>query len=77
MNSTDEFLDITTEVCPLTFVRAKLRLEKLPPGAVLAIRLKGGEPLRNVPRALGDEGHEILSLTAEEEDAHLLRVRRR
>ena len=48
----------------MTFVRTKLALEKLPRGAILAVRLRGDEPRRNVPRAAREEGHEIIA-TAE------------
>jgi len=59
------FLDITSEVCPLTFVRAKLLLEKMPEGATAEIRLTGAEPLENVPRALAEDGHELVRLAPE------------
>ena len=58
----DHDIDITGEVCPMTFVRTKLRLERMQPGEVLRVRLRGEEPLRNVPRAARDEGHVILSV---------------
>ena len=72
------FLDITGEVCPLTFVKAKLLLEGMPEGAVAEIRLCGAEPLENVPRALAEDGHEILSLEPESGGAgvHRLMVRK-
>lgn len=54
------FLDITGDVCPLTFVKTKLRLEELAPGEVLEVRLQGEEPLRNVPRSAKEEGHKVL-----------------
>ena len=72
----DVTLDITGEVCPMTFVRTKLQLERLPSGAVLAVRLRGDEPLRNVPRAAREEGHEILSVEPDG-DAHRLLIRKR
>ena len=59
------FLDITTEICPLTFVKTKLVIEKMQSGATLEVRLKGPEPLRNVPRSVKELGHVILSLQAE------------
>ena len=49
-----ETIDITGEVCPMTFVRTKLKLERMQPGEVLSVRLIGEEPLRNVPRAACD-----------------------
>jgi tRNA 2-thiouridine synthesizing protein A len=59
-------IDITREVCPMTYVRTKLKLESLPPGALLEVVLQGQEPLRNVPRSAREEGHEVVSL---QEDA--------
>jgi len=72
------FLDISAEVCPLTFVKAKLLLERMPEGAVAEIRLAGAEPLENVPRALAEDGHEVLSLLPETGAAgvHRLTVRK-
>ncbi len=71
-------LDITGQVCPLTFVYTRLRLERMQSGQVLEIRLAGSEPLENLPRSLADEGHEVLSLMPEEGSAgvHRLRVRK-
>ena len=71
----DVTLDITGEVCPMTFVRTKLQLERMRPGEVLAVRLRGDEPLRNVPRAARDEGHVVLSVEPDG-DAHLVLLRR-
>ncbi|MCC8429783.1 sulfurtransferase TusA family protein [Reyranella aquatilis] len=71
----DHDIDITGEVCPMTFVRTKLRLERMKPGETLAVRLRGEEPLRNVPRAARDEGHAILAIEAEG-DAQIVIIRR-
>lgn len=71
----DHDIDITGEVCPMTFVRTKLRLERMHPGEVLAVRLRGDEPLRNVPRAARDEGHVILGIEADG-DIHIVTIRR-
>ena len=56
------FLDINGEVCPMTYVRTKLKLEELVPGAVLEIKLKGDEPKRNIPRSAVEDGHRVVSL---------------
>lgn len=55
-------VDITKEVCPMTYVRVKLALEALEDGDTLTVLLRGAEPLKNVPRSARDEGHEVLSL---------------
>jgi tRNA 2-thiouridine synthesizing protein A len=54
-------IDITGDVCPMTFVRTRLALDRMAPGEVLRVRLKGEEPLRNVPRTAAEQGHEVLS----------------
>ncbi len=59
------FLDITTEVCPLTFVRTKLLVERMAAGETLEVRLNAGEPLENVPRSLAELGHAVLSVEPE------------
>jgi tRNA 2-thiouridine synthesizing protein A len=71
----DARIDITAEVCPMTFVRTKLKLERMRPGEVLSVRLRGEEPLRNVPRAAREEGHAILAIDADGEN-HIVTIRR-
>lgn len=58
----DATVDITREVCPMTYVRTKLALERLAVGGRLEVLLRGDEPHRNVPRSAQDEGHEVISL---------------
>ena len=59
----------------MTFVRTKLKLERMRSGEVLSVRLRGDEPLRNVPRAAREEGHTILAIEADGE-AHIITIRR-
>jgi TusA-related sulfurtransferase len=56
----DERVDITDMVCPMTFVKAKVALEELEIGEVLAVTLNEGEPAENVPRSFKEEGQEVL-----------------
>ena len=74
----DVSIDITGDVCPMTFVRVKLALERMPSGALLGVRLNAGEPLHNVPRSARAEGHEILTLMPEAagSSVHYLVIRR-
>ncbi|ALG70266.1 sulfurtransferase TusA family protein [Azospirillum thiophilum] len=67
-SSTDLFLDITSQVCPLTFVKTKLMVERMDAGQTLEVRLNAGEPLENVPRSLSELGHSILSVQPERKD---------
>ncbi len=62
----DAVLDITGEVCPMTFVRTRLALDRLAPGQVLLVRLTGDEPRANVPRTAAAQGHEVMATEAEE-----------
>jgi len=64
----DYFLDITNDVCPMTFVRTKLLIENMQPGETALVRLKNAEPLENVPRSVREIGHEVLSLEMEDAD---------
>jgi len=49
----------------MTFVRTRLALDQLPEGAVLAVRFRGEEPRRNLPRTAAEQGHEVLALEDE------------
>jgi TusA-related sulfurtransferase len=76
----DHYLDITADVCPITFVKTKLLVERMQSGEIAEVRLPAGEPLENVPRSLEEEGHEVLGLApADDGDGaaiHILRFRK-
>ena len=72
----DEQVDITDKVCPLTFVKAKVSLDELDDGQILAIRMNDGEPVQNVPRSIKEEGHQILKLVDNEDGTYTLYVRK-
>ena len=72
----DETVDIPDKVCPLTFVKAKVALEELDDGEVIAIRMNDGEPVQNVPRSVKEEGHQILKLVDNEDGTYNLIVRK-
>jgi tRNA 2-thiouridine synthesizing protein A len=73
----DMEVDITREVCPMTFVRTRLALDRLQPGQTLLVRLQGAEPLQNVPLTAAGLGHQVLSLTPQPDGSHLLLLRRK
>ena len=60
-------VDITDVVCPVTFVKAKVALEELDDGDILAVRMNDGEPVQNVPRSIKEEGHRVLKLVHNED----------
>lgn len=66
----DQELDITRDLCPMTFVRTRLALDRMAEGQVLRVRLTGEEPRKNVPRTAAEQGHRVLA--EREEDGTLL-----
>lgn len=50
----------------MTFVRVRLLLDRLAPGGVATVRLKGAEPHANIPLQLERLGHAVLSFTPED-----------
>ncbi len=54
-------LDLRGVICPYNFVKTKLKLDTMVSGEVLAVLLDDGDPIRNVPQSVADEGHTILS----------------
>jgi tRNA 2-thiouridine synthesizing protein A len=72
----DATVDITGEVCPMTFVRTRLALDRLKPGQTLLVALQGDEPLRNVPRTAAAQGHTVLSLETGPDGVSRLLLRR-
>jgi tRNA 2-thiouridine synthesizing protein A len=69
-------IDITGDICPMTFVRTRLALDRMAPGETLRVRLKGEEPLRNVPRTATEQGHEVLAQETDSLGFSTLLIRR-
>lgn len=44
----------------MTFVRTRLALDRMAPGATLLVVLRGEEPRRNVPASAAALGHAVL-----------------
>ena len=72
----DDTVDITDVVCPVTFVKAKVALEELDDGQILAVRMNNGEPVQNVPRSIKEEGHQILKLDTNDDGTYTLFVKK-
>ena len=72
----DDTVDITDVVCPVTFVKAKVALEELDDGQILAIKMNDGEPVQNVPRSVKEEGHQILKLDTNDDGTYSLFVKK-
>jgi tRNA 2-thiouridine synthesizing protein A len=57
----DAELDLRGVICPYNFVKTKLKLETMEGGQTLAVLLDDGDPIKNVPRSVSDDGHTVLS----------------
>ena len=72
----DERVDITDVVCPMTFVKAKVAMEEIEVGQVLAVTMNDGEPVQNVPRSFKEEGQQVLKLIDNENGTYDLIVKK-
>jgi TusA-related sulfurtransferase len=63
-------LDITSEHCPMTFVKTRIELDKLQDGDRLEVILREGEPLDNVPKAAKEQGYRVLKVYHIDKDIH-------
>lgn len=57
----DDFLDITKDQCPITFLKSSLKLEEMAIGTVLKIHLNDGVPFNNISKTFKKDGQQILS----------------
>jgi tRNA 2-thiouridine synthesizing protein A len=73
----DGAIDIRSDACPMTFVRTRLALDRMAPGQVLRVLLKGEEPRRNIPRTAAEQGHQVLAEQDLPEGEALVWLRRR
>ncbi|NOY11844.1 MAG: sulfurtransferase TusA family protein [Archaeoglobi archaeon] len=55
-------VDLRGEVCPFTFVRTKVAMEDMEPGEVFEIITDHEPAVRDLPRSLEAEGHEVISV---------------
>ena len=61
-NVVNEKIDLRGVLCPINFVKTKLKLEMMENEQVLEVTLDDGEPMRNVPRSIKEEGHKIIKV---------------
>lgn len=67
-------IDLRGVSCPTNFVKAKLALEELDNGTIIQILLDDGEPVKNVPRSLKDDGHRLIGLKQADEGYYILEL---
>jgi tRNA 2-thiouridine synthesizing protein A len=58
----DKTVDLRGQVCPYTFVRSKLAIEKMNVGEVLEVVFDHKPASENVPRSMENEGQKVLKV---------------
>ena len=66
--------DLRGVACPLNYVKTKLKLEMMDAGERLEVWLDAGEPIKNVPMSLKNDGHVVHLQEALEPDAAHYRI---
>ncbi|AKG92629.1 putative redox protein, regulator of disulfide bond formation [Geoglobus ahangari] len=70
-------VDLRGEVCPFTFVRTKVAMEDMEPGEVFEIITDHEPAVRDLPRSLEAEGHEVISVEEAGEQEWRIVVRKK
>jgi sulfite reductase (ferredoxin) len=66
--------DLRGVACPLNYVKTKLKLEMMDAGEKLEVWLDAGEPIKNVPMSLKNDGHVVHVQEAMEPEAAHYRI---
>lgn len=66
--------DLRGVACPMNYVKTKLKLEMMDHGDQLEVWLDGGDPIRNVPVSLRNDGHNVLEQEPMDADEQHFRV---
>lgn len=61
-------LNLKGDICPITFVKSKLMLERMNSGEVLKVVLDYAPSAVNVPRSLEHDGHTVLKVEEVEKE---------
>ena len=54
-------LDLRGVMCPINYVKTKLKLEMMDEGELLEVWLDAGDPIKNVPQSLRNDGQKVLA----------------
>ncbi|MGD2104883.1 MAG: sulfurtransferase TusA family protein, partial [Anaerolineae bacterium] len=69
-------LDLRGEVCPYTFVKTILTLEKMDSGQVLEVVVDYAPAADNVPLSVTNRGHSVLEVQQTTPEDWMIRVRK-
>lgn len=66
--------DLRGVMCPMNYVKTKLKLEMMDHGQQLEVWLDAGDPIKNVPMSLRNDGHKVLAEEPLEPEAKHFKV---
>lgn len=66
--------DLRGVMCPMNYVKTKLKLEMMDHGDQLEVWLDAGDPIKNVPMSLRNDGHKVLAEEPLEAEAHHYKI---
>ena len=72
-----EVVDLKGVKCPMNFVKAKIALAKVKSNETIGYLLDDGDPIKNVPKSIKEEGHEIIKIDDNFEGYNLLVVKKK
>jgi len=67
-----ERLDLRGIACPLSWAKAKVRLEGLASGETLELRLDDPKAARDIPRAAEAEGYAVIAVEPDGSEWHMV-----
>ena len=67
-----DFLDLRGIRCPLSWAKAKVRLEQLPRGAAIELILDDAKGAQDIPRAAEAEGYAVIDVDHRQTDWRIL-----
>ena len=56
------YLDLTQDLCPMTFIKTKLMLERMQSGQTCEVHLQSAEPITGIAQSLVELGHKVVDL---------------
>ena len=66
--------DLRGVMCPMNYVKTKLKMEMMDEGDQLEVWLDAGDPIKNVPMSLRNDGHKILAEEALDADQQHFKI---
>ena len=73
-SATAPVYDLRGVACPMNYVKTKLKLEMMDAGEKLEVWLDAGDPIRNVPMSVRNDGHKIMKEEPLDQDAKHFKI---